>query len=271
MKIQTKTKIRFSVSVAWLFLFLCGTANASEFLQLCQNFLPKTESLLSECKKNARPFKRNFYPGGSGSPVQENFRVWFDTENAGSHFGTGCVVLGEDHVRFLGLYFFLDSKAFRSGNSADFKFVDFQGNVGILLPNGSVRTMLAVHKLFPDKGDIVTDGQNCRIGKFDRASNLTVNKTRNNLWEFWKIGSDQPAEIIKCIDKEIRYTPSQCFKRSYRSFLNAAISPVIYWETFIVITEEGRVYASEDLLERACKPGWRPNLEFVGVIKELCS
>lgn len=251
-------------------IFSCGSATASEFLRLCQTSLAKKELLISECKKNARPFHRTFYPSGRGEGVPEDFRVWFSLEQSGDHFGAGCVLWHGDEVRFIGLYFFVNPAAFRSGNSAELTFVDFQGNVGISQADGVRHTLLAIHEISDKLSNFETVGRNCDIGHFDRDLNLTVANAMNNKKLFFKVTGDQPAQIQSCVDDEIRYLPGRCGRnRTYRSFLNDTKSSVIYRSGVFIVTEEARLYVEEEFLASVCDQGLRSN-HFANLVAQVC-
>src|SRR5262245_30644823 len=108
--------------LAWL--GLSTYAGASEFLRLCQASMAGADALALECKTKARPFKREFLPGGRGPGVMEEYFAWFDTTSVTSHFGFGCVLGPSDRVRFFGIYFALEPQNFRLANSAAFGFID---------------------------------------------------------------------------------------------------------------------------------------------------
>jgi hypothetical protein len=112
-------------------LFSCGVGHASEFMRLCQSSMARADELFAECRQKARPFKRDFYPGGRGAPVPEEHYVWFDPTESTPHFGFGCVLGPKDQVRFFGIYYFLRADQFRQANAATFTFVDFDGNAGL--------------------------------------------------------------------------------------------------------------------------------------------
>jgi hypothetical protein len=254
----------------WTALLSSSTVQAGEFLRLCEESKAKAAAFLGDCRKDARPFRRNFLPGGRGEPVPENHLAWFDTASAGSHFGYGCVLGPRDEVRFLGLYFFLDRTKFLLANSLEIAFVDLNGNVGLRLPGGALFTALAVHRLsIPGRESMLVD-RNCEIGRFDRASNETVERSGHG-FRLHRVGDGAPANITTCIDTEIRYREGNCSTRTYRSFLTEEISPMIYASDLsLKITEAGRLYVDESILRRFCAEGARPALEFLNFVKELC-
>jgi hypothetical protein len=230
--------------------------------------MAKAEAFAAECKKNARPLKRNFYPGGSAQPVVEEHAAWFDLSDSGPHFGFGCTLL-RNEVRYVGLYFFLDSANFRLANSAPFTFIDFQGNVGLRSPQGQAFTLLAVRKFTtPGRERTILD-RNCEIGEFDPLLNQTIEHIGSGL-SIHQISDDDPATITRCSDREIRYVESNCFRQRFRSFLNQTKSAIIHADTSIKVTEEARLYISSEIFDKTCGSTFRSALEFLIFVKELC-
>jgi hypothetical protein len=70
---HSKPRSVLTLVVTCIGLFASGAAQSSEFLRLCHASMAKAEAFLAECRTNARPFKRDFYPGGRGDPVPEEF------------------------------------------------------------------------------------------------------------------------------------------------------------------------------------------------------
>src|SRR6266568_7098653 len=145
--------------VAW-----CGVVQASDFLRVCQSSMPKAESFLADCRQNARPFKRYFYPGGRGAPVPEEHAAWFDLPDGDSHFAMGCVLGPKGRIDFVGLYFAFKPPNFRIANSTPFTFIDFQGNVGLRPSQGAPFTLLAVRQLRVAGQDRIFTYPDCEIG-----------------------------------------------------------------------------------------------------------
>ena len=248
-------------------LFFSASVQASEFLRLCEASKAKAEAFLAECRSSARPFKRAFFPGGRGAPVEESHRAWFDTPNAAGHFGYGCVLGPNGEPRFLGLYFFLERSSFLLAYSADLAFIDLEGNVGLRRPGAPASVLLATHKLSAPGYD-VAEG-NCEIGRFDRASNETVERSGGG-FRLHRVSGDVPASIVTCLDSEIRYRKGSCSTQTYSSFLADDVSPIIYGHLSIKITEAGRLYVDERILHRFCVEQVQPLLEFLNFVKELC-
>lgn len=266
MKALQKTVLAFLA----VWLVLTTSVSASEFLRLCRASVGKAESFLAECRLNARPFKRSFVRGSGGSTSLDEYAAWFDITNIDSNFGLGCILGPQNEVRFLGLYFVLKSQNFHRANLAPFSFIDLQGNVGLQSPNGTTFTLLAVHKLLPSISGHTSETRECDIGSFDRDLAQTIRK-RGDWFELYKLESDNPTTITRCIDREVKYEKNQCFSQTYKSFLNETNSPVIYSSHSIVITEEGRLYIENNIMKMICEDKLRSPLEFVNFVNEVCS
>lgn len=254
--------------VALLIFFCCSIAHASEFVRLCHSSMEQAPALLVECRQNARPFARDFFPGGRGAPVPENHRAWFSVDSAAPHFGFGCVLGAKEEIRFFGIYYFLNGDNFREANSASFVFVDFNGNVGLQSSGGKMFTLLAVHRLTPPGRKGVLRDRNCELGTFDASSNVTAVKF-GDWFSIFKVGFDKPTTIVRCRDREIRYVKSQCTSRKYRSFVNDTTSRVVDGDT-IIVTEEGRLFVIDEAFRNFCELGGRPAIERMNFVKELC-
>jgi hypothetical protein len=264
---------------ASLCLILCLTAlsaraqQASKFLRLCHSSMAKAEALFAECKQKARPFTRIWLPGGHGPGEPEHHAAWFDTANAGSHFGFGCVLGPKDQVRFFGLYFFLKQTNFSAANTAPFNFIDFQGNTGLRSAEGTSFTLLAAHRLTPPVRARNVRDSNCEIGDFDATANTTIKKT-GPIFGIHKVDFSDPPLISFCSNREAKYDPNQCVRTRlrHRSFLNETISPVIYNDLpQIIITEQARLFVEEGIFNKICGSEFRSALEPVNFIKEVCS
>lgn len=263
-------KVTRKLGAIWLgALVISSTAQASEFRRLCEQYLAKAESFVAECKKNARPFNRVFYPGGTGVPVPEHHAAWFDVEGGSSHFGFGCTLGPKREVNYIGMYFFMERDRFLIANSAAFKFIDFNGNVGLQLQTGESFVLLAIQKFTAPGKDRGAWDRNCEIGSFDPAANQTVNKGRV-VYTIQRIEGDNPADITNCADREVRILKPNCSTRTFLSFLNRTISPIVYSINSIRITEEGRLYVRDEIWRLSCETDFRPALEYLEFIKETC-
>jgi hypothetical protein len=254
------------------FLALCSSPQASEFLRICKASLPKTEAFLAECKRNARHFRRDFYPGGHGPSLAEDHAVWFDSPHEGSYFGFGCVLGPRDQVEFLGIYFTPKPLNFGIANSALFTFVDSNGNVGLRSPDGRSFVLLAIHKFTPPKQERNFREGNCEIGRFDPHTNETVDKI-GDWFSFYKVQTGQPIEITHCTNREVKYDIAQCSTLIYKSFINTTNSTLIYGALSyfaIIISEEARLYIDSKLLERLCRQKTSHPIEYMNFVVELC-
>jgi hypothetical protein len=245
-----------------------GAASASEFMELCEAARAKADILLAECKSDARPFKRNFYPGGRGEAVPEEHRAWFLVAYSTPHFGFGCVLGPKEEVRFLGLYYFLKAENFQQANSAPFVFVDFNGNAGLRTGDGKMFVLLAAHRLTPPgREPSIRDG-NCEIGRLE-DSKITINKPRD-WYQIHKVDVGPPLTVTYCLDRKIRFESDQCFTQEVRSFVNETASRIIYGKTSIVISEEGRMFVGKEIVHGICERQTRPLLEYFYIVKEAC-
>ena len=245
--------------------------HATEFAKVCQAGLERKEALVAECRKNARSFNRNFFPGGRSPPVAESFAIWFDGSRQQSRFALGCALLRGD-VNFLGVYFTPDPSSFLFANAAEIAFVDFQGNVGLKSPDGRSVTLLAIHKLTPPLREEKFPEKNCRIGSFDNSANLTTEifGTRKKTY---KVQDGDPALIETC-SFAVGATPekSQCVTRPFKSAFGDLNSAIIYGESAFTIAELGRVYVHADLWIKTCEQNFRSAIEVVAsFVKELCT
>jgi len=251
-----------------LSIFSCTSAHASEFGRLCQSAIERKDKLFAECQQNARPFKRDFYPGGRGLPVPEQHYVWFDTTESTPHFGFGCVLGPKDQVRFFGIYYFLKADQFRQANAAMFTFVDFDGNGGLRADDGSRFTLLAVHRLTPPGRKPGALDRNCQIGRLEDPD-TSVHKV-GDWYQIHRIDPGPPMTLTHCLDQEIRFKAGQCFSHQVRSFVNETRSPIIYGRASIVVSEEGRLFLSSIMVERVCDKQMRPLLEYVQIARDVC-
>jgi len=272
MRIRTLVQISILVSsVTCNALSNSWAQQVSEFGRVCRVSMESAEAFLSACKENARPFKRNFYPGGQNPPVLEQHAAWFDVAHGGSHFGFGCVIGPRDQVRYLGLYFFINESNFSKANSAQITFVDFNGNVGLRTPEGANFTLLAIRRFTLPGHQATIRDRTCELGSFDPESNETIEKPRNGFYNIIKVSETNPATITHCVDREIRYEKSRCSTREFASFLDSTKSAITYNETLIKITERARLYVATELLSKACIGNFRPMLEVMNFAKEVCA
>jgi hypothetical protein len=265
------TKHRRTLRLAILVLLTSGSVTqASESMRLCEAARAKTDAFLAECKQNARPFKRDFHPGSSGTPVREEHAAWFDTSDYGQHFGVGCVLGPNQRVRFLGLYYFVRPANFAESNSASFRFIDLSGNVGFRLSDGGSITLLAAHKFTPpDQKGHFTE-RNCDTGRYDEALDQTV--YRNGEWlEFYRVSNAQRiAAITHCLDREIRFLKTQCTTRNYETFFASTKSPIINGRSSIILAEDGAIAVETKIFAKICRQGFRSAVEYVNIASELC-
>ncbi len=261
----------FSCTVAFAMLSALA-AHAADFIRVCRASQARAEAFLEECKKNARPFSREFLPSGRGAAVPEAFAAWFDTASADSHFGFGCVLGPKRELSHFGLYFFVDRSNFNAVNTLQFAFIDFNGNVGFRLPQGSISTALAVHKLTPPGQQPHWRERNCDIGRFDRARNETTVEADNGFHRY-QLSDGDPSRITICTAAENRFRLENCSSRTYKSFFKEEPSRFIYGAEipFFAITEKGQIFADERMLHRICTEGFRSPLEYVNLITDLCS
>jgi hypothetical protein len=259
--------IRYPVAI--LLFSYCTVARASEFVGLCRSSMERTPALLAECREHSRAFTRSFSPSGRGAPVAEEHHVWFETTRASSHFGFGCVLGPKGEVRFFGLYYFLNKDQFQQANVAPLAFVDFSGNVGLRDADGSRFTLLAVHRVTePAREPSWRDG-NCEIGYLE--SNLTIQKkSKSNSYESFRVEPGPPMILTYCLDQEIRPKSSQCSKQEVVSFVNQTTSRIVYHLGAIAISEEGRMFAANKLVQNVCRKGASPLLEYVSIVREAC-
>jgi hypothetical protein len=253
-----------------LLLISCSAAQASKFMRLCEATKAKAAAFLSECKQNARPLKRDFYPGTTNTPVREEHAAWFDTTDYGEHFGLGCVLGPNQQVRFLGLYYFVKPANFANSNLTRLRFIDFTGNVGLRSSDGRSITLLAAHKFTPpgQRGNFTE--RNCDIGKYNETLDQTV--YQNGEWlEFYRIKTDQGvAAITHCLDREIRFLKTQCTTRKYEKFFASIKSPIISGRSSIILSEDGSIAIETGIFAKVCTQGFRSAIEYVNVISELC-
>lgn len=252
-----------------LFLSCWTSAYASDFSRLCQSSMQRAESLFAECRQNARPFARNFYPSASRAPTPEEHRVWFNTTDPTEHFGLGCVLGPKQEIRFFGIYFFLDADKFRKANDASLTFVDFDGNVGLRAADGVHFTLLSVHRLTPPNATPTNRDGNCQAASLQR-SNVSVSKV-GDWYRIHRIDAGPPLTATYCLDREIRFEPRQCASQEVRSFVNNTESPIIYGEISLLVSEEGRLFVGRNIVRGLCERGTRPLLEYYQIVTEACS
>jgi hypothetical protein len=125
---------------------LSSLANASDiFIPGCSEMLADADAFAQDCLTNAREFTRDFYPSGHGPAVPETHSAYFRSAPPSSHFALGCTLNRLHKIEFLGLYYSIDPNNFAKANVASFRFIDFQGNVGLTV-DGSPVTLLAVRQ-----------------------------------------------------------------------------------------------------------------------------
>src|SRR5262245_23981819 len=113
---QTLRRCAFVSAFIMVTLFETSASKASEFIRVCNESKEHADALINECKSKARPFSRQFFPGGSGAPVQEVFSAWFNIKNDKTNFGFGCVIGPSHEIRFFGIYFAIDPSNFELAN-----------------------------------------------------------------------------------------------------------------------------------------------------------
>ena len=101
---------------------------------------------------------------------------------------------------------------------------------------------------------------------------LTIENLINGKFSVRQVGDDIPTTISHCSQSDLLAAPkpNQCFTEKYASFLNETKSAIIYDKTSLKITEEGRLYVKASLLPRFCRDDFRPALEFMNFVRELC-
>jgi hypothetical protein len=153
--------LRGVVAAFGLALFLAGPLAASEFMEYCREKFGKAEAFFAECRQQARPFIREFLPGGRGPAVKEEHRVWLAPSEARGHLGLGCVLDEHDDARFFGIYFSLDPQSHLLVADSNLAFVDFDGNVGFQTKEGKRFVLLAMHGFGSPQGRVRTKTGNC--------------------------------------------------------------------------------------------------------------
>jgi hypothetical protein len=139
--------IRLSAGAAiFCLLVLAKGASADDaFIPQCPKMLVEAESFAHDCLSNARKLSRVFYPGGHGVGEPETYSTYFKDAPAGSHFALGCTLNWQHKINFLGIYYSTDGNNFSKANAAPIRFIDAQGNVGVMI-DGAPVTLLAVRQ-----------------------------------------------------------------------------------------------------------------------------
>lgn len=268
-----RTRVMLMSVVAALTFSTVSANSQSAFMQLCNASIAKIEPFLAECRKNARPFKRSFYPSGSGAPVPEEHAAWFDMPEARSHFGFGCVLGPNNQVRFLGLYFAVNPDNFRQANSTEFAFIDFDGDVGLRPVDRAQFILLAVRRFSVPGREPDPIERNCQPTSFDPVSRETVFRIRakQDWLEIFKVSGDNPSTITQCSDRELPYDPNRCFSAKYHFVLGQREAPIIFGNSRpLKITDKGGMYVEEDFLRKSCTSDFRASYEPMNIVKEIC-
>lgn len=263
---KSSRKSIFGFVLVLVTLLSIDAGRTNEFLRMCNASMAKAEAFVAECKSKARPFSRNFYPGGHGVPVKEFHSAWFEAADQDAHFGFGCVLGPKQEVRFLGMYFAVNPASFRAANKASFAFIDFDGNVGLEPAN----ILLAIHRLTPPGEKPGSRDKNCEIGQFDSATNQTATAAGNGFFRIERIEDTDPLKLVRCLDRKIEIRETGCNNSEIKSFLNDTKSPIIYSEPLTWITVEGRLFIEAKIFNKICLEGQRPAMERLNFIREVC-
>ena len=115
------------------------------FYPTCQRDLKVADSFADDCLKNARTQTRYF----NGAPETHSYYFW-PGNSTDSHFGMGCMVGADGKIMYLGMYYTTHPKNWAIANTAQMRYIDFQGNVGLVV-DGEPVNLLGVRQFKTDK------------------------------------------------------------------------------------------------------------------------
>jgi hypothetical protein len=128
------TAMYFFFSIAHL---AYADSGGTDLTEVCPVLLSQADAFSRECLSNAFTYERYF----DGSP--ETHYEYIGPSVPGSHFGLGCTLKSKHEIAFLGIYYTIDGDNFRFSKNAMPGYVDFDGNIGLLL-NGKPINFLVV-------------------------------------------------------------------------------------------------------------------------------
>jgi hypothetical protein len=114
------------------------------FAAQCPQLLAQADDFAHECLSGAREQRRFFYPVGP-----EVHSAYFHPAADGSHFALGCTLNVKHQIEFLGIYYALSGDSFKIANTAPLGYIDFQGDVGIVV-DGELINLIAVRQFGTD-------------------------------------------------------------------------------------------------------------------------
>jgi hypothetical protein len=114
-----------------------ANSGGTDLTEVCPVLLSQADAFSRECLSNASTYEHYF----DGSP--ETHYEYIGPSVPGSHFGLGCTLNSKHEIAFLGIYYTIDGDNFKLPKNAMPGYVDFDGNIGVLL-NGKPINFLVV-------------------------------------------------------------------------------------------------------------------------------
>jgi hypothetical protein len=259
---MAKKSLRASV-VAWAILS-AGSSFADEaFIPQCPAMLPQAESFAQDCLTKARTLSRVFHPGGAGVGQPETHSAYFREAPLGSHFALGCTLDWQRRIRFLGIYYSTDGGNFAKANTAPIRFIDFQGNVGLMI-DGAPVTFVAIRQFGSENIPRLykrapTNCESARLENGYLADGGGQFKVEGDL------ASDRPTLKV-CFQ-------SYCRDNQFKQFFKGPDASMIYHalDLRVFIGTVGNILVENDFYRRSCGE-WYRNLAYtVNIVSELCA
>lgn len=261
---RLRAPLRIFAYTLTVVLFLSANgAYADAFIPECPEMLREANSFAQACLSNAREFSRVFYPGGHGPGEREIYSAYFKEGPAGSHFALGCALNGYRKIIFLGIYYSTNGENFAQANSAQIRFIDAQGDVGLTIDGASI-TLLAVRQF---------GGQNIPLRyqpptpKNCESALLSDGRLVDANGEFRVEGdSTSPRPAL-----EVCYGDS-CHDYLYTQFFDSQNSQIIFHRDalWLLIGSRGNIIVEDQFLTNSCGKWYRNLASTENIVTELC-
>jgi hypothetical protein len=257
----------FGITIGLALMFGTSQAMSSSepgFFNICRQYLPMADKFAAQCLAHAREQTRYF----NGAP--EKHSAYFSEQPIYSHFGLGCVLGATGQIGFMGLYYSTHPESFVSANTAEVRFIDFDGNVG-LVANGEPVMLLAIRRFVTDLVPPPfphNDAKNCE-GEENAPEDVITQP--QGTFTFSKTLNGNSVAIRSCSIEGSGHPPL-CETSMYRSFLGDGSSRIIFNEGvyFDLIQADGGLLIKKDFYEESCHKYYAGRMSMPNIAQELC-
>jgi hypothetical protein len=257
---------RFANILILCLLISAKSASADDiFIPQCPEMLPGAETFAQECLSNARSFSRVFYPGGHEPGEPETYSIYFKDASTTSHFALGCTLNRQHKTGFFGIYYSTDGNHFAKANTAPIRFVDAQGNVGLMI-DGAPVTLLAVRQFESEDFPLrypASAPKNCE------SPLLPNGKTADGRGQFTVQGDLTPqSPALKACN-----SGGACRDYKYTQFFKSGESQIFYHDPSlrIFVGTAGNVFVENEYYEKFCERSRHNNSAHTeNIVTELC-